>query len=141
MLELPKFDPAPLRRHDRPGPRHTSYPGAPQFTSEFGRLQAQTARVAAEKLERLVRQVGVSERRRHLVGRHPTDAIEQVAAETRSALVVMGAISRSGLKRLLIGNTAERVLDHLTCDVLVIKPVGLIKRLPRTRRPVRYSVV
>jgi hypothetical protein len=52
----------------------------------------------------------------------------------------MGAMSRLGLKRLLIGNTAEGVLDHLTCDVLVIKPVGLIKRLPRTRRRVRYSV-
>lgn len=105
-----------------------------------GRLLAQSARTAAEKLEGLVRQVGVPKSRRHLIGRHATDAIEQVAAETRSALVVMGAISRSGLKRLLIGNTAERVLDHLTCDVLVIKPVGLIKRLPGTRRPVRYSV-
>jgi universal stress protein E len=50
--------------------------------------------------------------------------------ETRSAIVVMGAISRSGLKRLLIGNTAERILDALRCDVLVVKPA-------RFRSPVR----
>ena len=37
-------------------------------------------------------------------------------------LVVMGAVSRSGLNRIFIGNTAERVLDDLPCDVLVVKP-------------------
>ena len=107
---------------------------------DLARLQAQSARAAAEKLERLLRQVSVPKSRRHLIGRHPADAIEQVAAATRSALVVMGAISRSGLKRLLIGNTAEKLLDRLNCDLLVIKPAGLIKRPPRTRRPLRYSV-
>jgi universal stress protein E len=107
---------------------------------DIARAQTQSARAAAEKLERLVRRAGVPESRRHLVGRHPTDAIEQVAAETRSALIIMGAISRSGLKRLLIGNTAEKVLDHLSCDVLVIKPAGLIRRSLPARRQVRYSV-
>jgi universal stress protein E len=107
---------------------------------EVARVQAESARIACEKLDRLVRQVGIPESRRHLIGRHPTDAIEEVAAETRSPLVVMGAIARSGLKRLLIGNTAEKVLDHLTSDLLIIKPAGLIKRAPRMRRPVRYAV-
>ena len=37
-------------------------------------------------------------------------------------LVVSGAVSRSRLRRLLIGSTAEAVLDGLACDVLVIKP-------------------
>jgi oxygen-independent coproporphyrinogen III oxidase len=30
------FDPDVLRRHDRPGPRYTSYPTAPQFAADFG---------------------------------------------------------------------------------------------------------
>ena len=38
-----------------------------------------------------------------------------------ASLVVMGAIARSGLKRRIIGSTAERVLDHLHCDVLVVR--------------------
>ena len=33
------FDPDLLRRYDRPGPRYTSYPTAPQFHSGFGEAQ------------------------------------------------------------------------------------------------------
>jgi universal stress protein E len=62
----------------------------------------------------------------------------RAAAETRSAMVVMGALARSGLKRLLIGNTAERLLDHLPCDLLVVKPVGFRPRVARRRRRVHY---
>jgi oxygen-independent coproporphyrinogen-3 oxidase len=39
MLDVPNFDAALLRRHDRPGPRYTSYPSAPQFTPDFGDAQ------------------------------------------------------------------------------------------------------
>jgi universal stress protein E len=60
--------------------------------------------------------------RQHLVQGVPMDAIPAVAEEIQSGLVVMGAISRSGLKRVFIGNTAERILNQLRCDVLVIKP-------------------
>ena len=55
-----------------------------------------------------------------------------IAAETLLALsrnlpadiVIMGAISRSGLRKIFIGNTAERVLDRLPCDLLIVKPAG-----------------
>ncbi len=97
-----------------------------------------SARAAAEKVERLTAPAGIPATRRHLIPRHASDAIEQAAAETHSALVVMGAIARSGLRRLLIGNTAERVLDHLPCDLLVIKPRGARQQVPRRRRGVRY---
>ena len=50
----------------------------------------------------------------------------------------MGALARSGLKRLLIGNTAERVMDHLPCDLLVIKPKGFRSPVLRRRRGARY---
>lgn len=36
-------------------------------------------------------------------------------------LVVMGAIARWGIKRAVIGSTAERVLDALPCDVLIVR--------------------
>ncbi|EQD48429.1 hypothetical protein B2A_07973, partial [mine drainage metagenome] len=32
MTSTLSFDPELLRRYDRPGPRYTSYPTAPQFT-------------------------------------------------------------------------------------------------------------
>lgn len=106
---------------------------------ELERVQAQTAAAAKEKLARLSGGA-VPAARRHVVGRHAADAIEQVAAETHSAIVVMGAIARSGLKRLLIGNTAERVLDHLPCDLLIVKPAGFKARIQRKPRVPRYGL-
>ncbi|HEX7081102.1 MAG TPA: universal stress protein [Gammaproteobacteria bacterium] len=46
------------------------------------------------------------------------------AAELCADFVVMGAVSRSGLKRVFVGSTAERVLDRLPCDLIVVKPPG-----------------
>lgn len=37
-------------------------------------------------------------------------------------LVVMGAVSRTGVRRLFLGSTAEQLLDRLPCDVLIVKP-------------------
>ena len=37
-----------------------------------------------------------------------------------ASLVVMGAVARSGLLHRTIGSTAERVLDHLHCDTLIV---------------------
>jgi universal stress protein E len=59
---------------------------------------------------------------RHL---HAGDVLSQLAAvvrKTRAQIVVMGAVSRSALKRVFVGNTAERVLDKLPCDLVVVKP-------------------
>ena len=48
--------------------------------------------------------------------------IPEWAESLGANLVVTGAVSRSRLRHLLIGSTAEAVLDGLTCDVLIIKP-------------------
>jgi len=43
----------------------------------------------------------------------------------KADLVVIGAVSRSALRRLFIGSTAEQVLDKLPCDILIVGPEGL----------------
>lgn len=50
------------------------------------------------------------------------EAIPAAARRAAAGIAVMGVMSRSGLKRVFIGNTAETVLDALPCDVLVVKP-------------------
>jgi nucleotide-binding universal stress UspA family protein len=37
-------------------------------------------------------------------------------------LIVIGTHGRTGLSHLLIGSTAERVVQHASCPVLSIKP-------------------
>jgi len=46
------------------------------------------------------------------------DLVERVGAE----LLVMGSVSRGGIAGLLLGNTAERLLDRVPCSLLTIKP-------------------
>ncbi len=41
------FDPELLRRYDRPGPRYTSYPTAPQFAAGFGEAELREAALAS----------------------------------------------------------------------------------------------
>jgi universal stress protein E len=116
----------------------TAFSAGALSDEEVLRQETRSARTAAGKLQHAVHAVGIPRSRQHTLGSHPADAIVQAAARTRSALVVMGALSRSGVKQLLIGNTAERVLDRLACDVLIVKPAGLVKRPPRSRRGARY---
>ena len=98
------------------------------------KLEDVTEKQARAALERTLRGVEIPRSRQHLIARHPIDAIEQVAATVGRDIVVMGAISRSGLKRLVLGNTAEKVLDRLPCDVLVVKPKRFTNRVPRAPR-------
>jgi universal stress protein E len=58
------------------------------------------------------------------------DVIPRVASELQADVVVMGAIARSSARLLLIGHTAERVLERLQCDVLVVKPPDFAGCLP-----------
>jgi universal stress protein E len=52
------------------------------------------------------------------------ECLQRAAKDHSADFVVMGAVARRGLKRLFIGSTAERVLDRLPCDLVIIKPLG-----------------
>ncbi len=101
---------------------------SPGFLSK---LEKQSRRAANIRFERALQSSGVARSRRYLIGGHPIDAILGAVKRSRSALVVMGAISRSGFKNLLIGNSAERILDELACDILVAKPPAFKSRVSR----------
>jgi nucleotide-binding universal stress UspA family protein len=49
------------------------------------------------------------------------DEIVRVAREAGSDLIVMGTHGRTGLGRLLLGNTAESVLPEADCPVIILK--------------------
>ena len=79
-----------------------------QAQTQVSRLveEAQTAGVAADALV--------------LSGR-PDDAILQLARIREADLIVLGSHGRTGLKRLLLGSVAERVIGQARCPVLVAK--------------------
>ncbi len=104
------------------------------------KIQKDAKRDAQLGFNRALRSARIPRSRRYLVGRPTIDAIAEAARISKSAIVVMGAISRSGYKRLLIGNTAERILDELTCDVMVVKPAKFRSRVPQASRGARLRV-
>ncbi len=94
---------------------------------------------AKDDLKAALADTRIPRRRQHLVQGSPVETIPGLAQQLGSGLVVMGAISRSGLKRLLIGNTAERILNCLTADVLVVKPAEFKTRVAQRGRGIHYG--
>lgn len=66
----------------------------------------------------------------HLATGSVTEVLCRIARECEIDIMAMGAISRRGLKRLLIGSTAESVLEQLPCDMLVVKSPNFAELLP-----------
>jgi nucleotide-binding universal stress UspA family protein len=52
--------------------------------------------------------------------------IPELIKEQDIDLIVMGTVARTGLPGMIMGNTAEAVLDRVKCAVLAIKPDGFI---------------
>jgi nucleotide-binding universal stress UspA family protein len=48
--------------------------------------------------------------------------IVRVAKERNTDLIVISSHGRTGLGRILFGSTAEAVVRHASCPVLVVKP-------------------
>lgn len=48
--------------------------------------------------------------------------IPDIAANITADVVVVGTVGRDGMSGVLIGNTAESLVDKVGCDILVIKP-------------------
>jgi universal stress protein E len=79
---------------------------------------------ARKEFHRLVDTAGIDRSLTHFVEGGAVQAIPRSARKLGANLVVMGAVSRTGIGRVFIGNTAERVLNALPCDILVVKPAG-----------------
>jgi len=104
--------------------------------AEIDRTRAATRR----GLDRLAARHGVDMDDRILRAGLPADVITGTAAALKADVLVMGVVSRSGLQRPFVGNTAEAVLDGVDCDLLIVKPRGFTTSVPR-RRPRLAAVV
>lgn len=62
----------------------------------------------------------------HLLKGKPQDVIPRFVKSHRIHLVVMGTVGRTGVAGFFIGNTAEKILQNLTCSVLAVKPEGFV---------------
>jgi universal stress protein E len=85
-------------------------------------------RVETRVLE-LVERHKIAREQVHIEDGHAAESLSHYASQRRADIVAIGAISRSRQRQAFIGNTAERALDTLSCDALIVKP-------PEFRTPV-----
>lgn len=72
---------------------------------------------------------GVADERKHFLDGPAADAIADLAQYAEADVVAIGTVYREGLERLIVGSSAERILQRLNCDVLVVKPADFIHAL------------
>ncbi len=65
---------------------------------------------------------GITPEHVHCVAENIHISLPLLTEKLKASIVVMGALSRSRFDRILIGNTAEKLLDELECEVLIVKP-------------------
>ncbi|MGG2396634.1 universal stress protein [Pseudomonas sp. SH1-B] len=75
-----------------------------------------------QAFDALIAQHAIDPGQAHLLDGFAEEVIPHFVREHNIGLLVMGAIARGQLDSLLIGHTAERVLQRIECDLLVIKP-------------------
>jgi universal stress protein E len=104
---------------------------------DIGADREELEAVARGNLARAVDGFDVKRSHCHLFEGRPNEVIPRTAKRERCSIVAMGVVSRSGLKRFFIGNTAEFVMDAVTADLLVVKSPDFESRVPRAGRGVQ----
>lgn len=69
---------------------------------------------------RLANDTGVPTEQIHVDNGYTSDVVSKVAEEISADLVVMGTLGQNGMTKTRRGNTAERLIDALDTDVMVI---------------------
>jgi universal stress protein E len=86
------------------------------------------------RLERSLAKRAAAVKAVHIVHGSPNTALPELTRELPARVLVMGIISRRGLKRFVIGDTAETIVRDVMCDLLLIKPDNFRLRLGRSRK-------
>ena len=88
----------------------------------FDEMEKQMRELHGKRFREMVDYHEIAKDHAHLVSGLTHEELPALAEKLDAAVVVMGAVARNRLKRLFIGSTAERTLDHLPCDLLIVKP-------------------
>ena len=91
---------------------------------EFAALEKRTEHHAQKKLHELLVPLNIDfdAKNIHLFRGEPWAVIPQFVDAHEADLLVMGTVSRTGIAGMLIGNTAENILDRVECSLLAVKP-------------------
>jgi len=75
----------------------------------------------------------------HLFAGSAAAVIPEFVQEKGVDLIVMGTRARNGLSGLLVGNTAEKVMAQVDCEVLVVKPDDFVSPVVQEEQAVSWQ--
>lgn len=95
---------------------------------EFEELQRRTETETERLVDDLVKPfgMGVGQENVHVLHGDPASVIPQFIEHAKADLLVLGTIARTGVSGMLMGNTAEQILNCVECSVLAIKPPDFV---------------
>jgi universal stress protein E len=100
---------------------------AEQHAAAKKKLHDQLARIAGRALQKGVHV--------HVIDGPPDEVILKAIDDLHIDLVVMGTSARSGISSLVLGNTTERLISHMKCSLLAVKPPGFQCPVSLTSEP------
>ncbi|BFM07723.1 universal stress protein [Halioxenophilus aromaticivorans] len=77
---------------------------------------------AHRALDLVLADAGIQGAHSHVLAGAVQDEITSLANKKKYDLVIMGSVGRKGIKGMLLGNTAEKAIENIREDLLVIKP-------------------
>ena len=91
---------------------------------EFAAMMKANRDKVSKRLDRFLRRhdSSIDADNVHLVKGEASDVISAFILQNGVDLVVMGTVVRSGVSGMIMGNTAEKILDRMACSVLALKP-------------------
>ena len=102
--------------------RHSAFLKIP--AAQLDSLLGQEKASCQQQLRRLMADYNQIAMTEHVIKGDPKTCIAEFVRKNNSAIVVMGTVGRTGIPGLLIGNTAETVLQNIDTSVLTVKPNG-----------------
>jgi nucleotide-binding universal stress UspA family protein len=107
--------------------------GLPDYYQHFGKIDAKAEKASAQEqlpqFEQFLGEFDFHDVHWNKVIRYgkPAQEIVAVAHETKSDLLVMGSVGRTGLSRIMIGGVARRVAQEIPCSIVTVKSEHAIR--------------
>jgi universal stress protein E len=89
---------------------------------DFESIKVDFSNAHKNKMQTLLKEHDLLNNHFHVIEGPAEIAIPNLAKEMDAQLLILGTVGRTGISGAFIGNTAEHVLAHMSCDILTLKP-------------------
>jgi universal stress protein E len=86
----------------------------------YAEIKAAVEEEARARADQLAAEAGVTYRHLHLEEGQTAPVLAKLVEDAEASLLVVGTHAREGVRGVLLGNTSERILHAVDCDVVTV---------------------